>query len=298
MRREVIAYEPVDQPYGYREYSVQQPSGWQDFRILEDATNMWNTAVMAGPTTVTKALTLLNLVANRPGLSLTEVSKQTAMPAATAHRLLRTLREHGLVRVDAAHRYHLGSHCAYLGGRFLEDVDLRAAAERHLQGLVEATGETAHLGVPDGAEVVYLAKVDSPQPVRMYSRIGARSPMYCTAMGKATLAFCDSAMVDRVVEKGLVRRTANTITDRTRLDVELRKTRTRGWAFDDIENEDGIRCIAAPVLVDEHQPVGAVSVSAPAERMSDQRLGEVAAAVVAAAQQVAAGLGYQQGAVQ
>jgi DNA-binding IclR family transcriptional regulator len=253
---------------------------------------------MAGPATVTKALMLLNLVADRPGLTLTEISKRTEVPTATAHRLLRTLRDQGLVRVDAGSRYHLGSHCLYLGARFLEEVDLRAEAERHLQGLVEATGETAHFGVPDGAEVVYLAKVDSPQPVRMYSRIGARVPMYCTAMGKAALAFSDSAMVDRVVEKGLVRRTANTITDRTRLEAELQKTRTRGWAVDDIENEDGIRCVAAPVLVEEHQPVGAISVSAPAERMSHQRIGEVATAVVAAAKQVAAGLGNREGAGQ
>ena len=140
---------------------------------------------MSTPQTVVKTMTLLNLVAERPGLTLSELRKEADLPTATAHRLLRGLVDEGLARVDAQHRYHLGSHCLYLGARFSDDIDLRAHAEPHLQQLVDATGETAHLGVRDGSDVVYVAKIDSSQAVRMYSRIGGRQPLYSTGLGKA-----------------------------------------------------------------------------------------------------------------
>jgi DNA-binding IclR family transcriptional regulator len=250
---------------------------------------------VTAPGTVTKAMALLNRVAERPGRTLTELAKDADLPAPTAHRLLRALLGEGLVRMDPSNRYHLGSHCLYLGTRFLDDVDLRSEAEPHLQALVDDTGETAHLGVADGVDVVYLAKVDSPHAVRMFSRIGGRMPMYCTAMGKAMLAFSDAAAVQRVIDGGLAPRTPNTITTPARLTEELARTRERGWSIDDIENEDGIRCVAAPILVDDQRPVGAISVSAPEGRLSHDRVGEVADAVRTAADRVAAALGYQGG---
>jgi DNA-binding IclR family transcriptional regulator len=248
------------------------------------------------PTTVVKALNLLNFVADRPGLTLTEISRAAHLPAPTVHRLLRSLCAEGLVRLDCEHRYHLGSHCLALGSRFLESIDLRGEAQPHLEQLVERTGETAHLGVPEGTDVLYLAKVDTHHPVRMYSRIGARSPMHSTAMGKAILAFGDGRLVERVIDHGLVRRTPNTITDPDRFRSELDRTRARGYAIDDIENEDGIRCVGAPVLTDERHPVGAISASGPASRMTDHLLGDIAVAVMEVAREVAERLGYRKGA--
>lgn len=250
---------------------------------------------MATPKTVGKALSLLNLVADRPGLTLSELSREAEVPAPTAHRLLRTLEDHGLLRHDSTNRYRLGSHCLALGSRFLEGVDLRTEAHPRLMWLVEVTGETAHLGVPDGIEVLYVDKVETRHPVRMYSRIGARSPMHSTAMGKAMLAFGEPELVQRVIESGLPRRTPETITDPARFREELERTRERGYAIDDIENEDGIRCVGAPILADQTQPVGAVSVSGPASRMTDQTLSQIGGAVVQAASAVSSGLGYRGG---
>lgn len=247
------------------------------------------------PKTVDKALTLLNLVADRPGLTLSELSREAELPTPTVHRLLRILENHGLLRHDTTNRYRLGSHCLALGFRFLEGVDLRTEAHSDLVWLVEVTGETAHLGVPDGVEVLYVDKVETRHSVRMYSRIGARSPMHSTAMGKAMLAFADPELVQRVIDNGLARRTPNTITDPRRFRNELKKTLERGYAIDDIENEEGIRCVGAPILADELHPVGAVSVSGPASRITDDRLDQIAPAVVEAAGAVGTRVGYRPG---
>lgn len=251
--------------------------------------------IVSTPKTVGKALALLNLVADRPGLTLSELSREAELPPPTAHRFLRTLEEHGLVRQDPTNRYRLGSHCLSLGTRFLEGIDIRAEAHPRLEWLVEVTGETAHMGVPDGVEVVYLDKVETRHPVRMYSRIGARSPMHSTAMGKAMLAFAEPELVQRVLDAGLPRRTPNTITDPRRFRTELGRTRKRGFAIDDIENEEGIRCVGAPILAEPVHPVGAISVSGPASRVTGMRLNEIAASVVEAAATVSDRLGYRRG---
>jgi DNA-binding IclR family transcriptional regulator len=252
-------------------------------------------AIVSTPKTVGKALALLNLVADRPGLTLSELSREAELPPPTAHRLLRTLEVHGLLRQDPTNRYRLGSHCLSLGSRFLEGVDLRSEAHPRLTWLMEVTGETAHVGVPDGVEVVYVDKVETRHPVRMFSRIGARSPMHSTAMGKAILAFGEPELVQRVIDAGLPRRTPNTITERRRFRTELKRTRERGYAIDDIENEEGIRCVGAPILAEQVHPVGAISVAGPASRITGQRLTEIANAVVEAAAAVCDRLGQRRG---
>jgi DNA-binding IclR family transcriptional regulator len=250
--------------------------------------------IVSTPKTVGKALALLNVVADQPGLTLSELSREAELPPPTAYRLLRTLEDHGLLRQDTTNRYRLGSHCLSLGSRFLEGVDLRSEAHPCLTWLVEVTGETAHVGVPDGVEVVYIDKVETRHPVRMYSRIGGRSPMHSTAMGKAMLAFGEPELVQRVIDAGLSRRTPNTITKPRRFRTELSRTRVRGFAIDDIENEEGIRCVGAPILAEPVHSVGAVSVSGPASRISGRRLSEIARSVVEAATTVSDRLGYRR----
>lgn len=262
---------------------------------MKAASTMWNAGIVSTPKSVGKALALLNLVADRPELTLSELSREAELPPPTAHRLLRTLEDHGLLRQDTTNRYRLGSHCLSLGSRFLEGIELRSEAHPCLTWLVEVTGETAHVGVPDGVEVVYVDKVETRHPIRMYSRIGARSPMHSTAMGKAMLAFGDPELVQRVIDAGLPRRTPNTITDPRRFRTELNKTRERGFAIDDIENEEGIRCVGAPILAEKMHPVGAVSVSGPASRVTGQRLSAIARSVVEAGAAVSDRLGYRRG---
>jgi IclR family acetate operon transcriptional repressor len=249
--------------------------------------------VTAGPKTVAKALALLGLVADMPGRTLAELSRAADVPAPTALRLLRALQEESLVRTDNELRYWLGGRCLVLGARFLEAIDLRSEARPYLEKLVGEHDETAHLGVPEGTRVVYVDKVETGRPVRMFSRIGASIDMHSTAMGKAILAVGDERLVEQVIDRGLHRKTPNTITDPLRLRSELDRIRARGFAIDDIENEEGIRCAAAAVVAADGSPLGALSISGPAQRITDERLVEIGRSLITASGDLSATLGYR-----
>jgi IclR family acetate operon transcriptional repressor len=253
-------------------------------------------AVTNTPKTVHKAMRLLREVTARPGATLAELAEAVDVPTATAHRLLRALQAEDLVRTTDAHAYHLGSWCLVLGQAYLADIDLRAEARPFLEKLVADTGETAHLGVLTGTSMVYVDKVDTSHPVRMYSRVGALSPVYCTGMGKALLAHADQPTFDRIVEAGLHRRTPNTITDPDRLQAELERTRARGFSIDDIENEEGIRCAGAAVLGADGVPLAAISVAGPAARLTESRLFDIGEQVATAARELSMTFGYEEGA--
>lgn len=246
------------------------------------------------PKTVLKALSLLDLVAENPNLTLSELGRKAGLPVPTALRLLRALQEEALVQVDGEGRYRLGIQCLVLGSTYLENFDLRAEARAELEHLAEETGETVHLGVPDGTEVIYVDKVETTHSVRMYSRVGAASPMYSTGIGKAILAHAPPELFEAVAEGGMARRTANTITEADRLRADLERVRGRGYSIDDIENEEGIRCAAAAVLRADGSPLAAVSVSGPASRITADRIPALGEAVMGVADRLSARLGYRR----
>lgn len=229
------------------------------------------------------------------GDSLSELAAALAMNKSTLLRLLTPLCEVHLIEQDnTTGRYRLGWRTAQLGHAYLERLDLRGAAHGVLQRLMRETSETVHLVVADFPDVVYLDKVDSPKPVRMYSRIGSRQPAYCTAVGKALLAHADELSIRQVIDAGLAPRTPSTCTTEDALRVELGRVRERGYAVDDVENEPEIRCVAAPVF--DHSGAGAcaVSVSAPAARLGRARVPELGRLVTTAAAEISRRLGARQ----
>ena len=157
---------------------------------------------MAAPKTVTKALGLLELVRVNPGQRVTELAAASGVPLPTCSRLLAALTEARLIRRRNG-LYELGPHCLALADSFREVFNLDHDAHVHLQHLAEITGETAHIGVLDHIDCVYVDKVDSPQSVRMYSKVGARSPLHSTGIGKALLSAAPDGLFQRVCEAGL-----------------------------------------------------------------------------------------------
>ncbi|MBD3009085.1 MULTISPECIES: IclR family transcriptional regulator [unclassified Streptomyces] len=210
------------------------------------------------------------------GATLTDLAEGLNLSKSTILRLLAPLREVRLVDQDAdSGRYRLGPQNALLGQVYLERLDFRETAAPHLHELVESIGETVHLVVFDPPEIVYIDKVESPQPVRMHSRIGSRQPAYCTAVGKAFLAHASDAVVEQVIARGMPPRTPATITSAERLHAELAAVRERGYAIDDVENEEEIRCVAAPVFDHSGTVATAISVSGPASRVTRDRVAEI-----------------------
>lgn len=227
--------------------------------------------------------------------SLTQIANHLNVSKSTAHRYLTTLEGLGVVQRDERETYRLGLRLVELAGAVLADHDLRREAEPELEALAQSTKETAHLAVPSGNEVFYLAKVDSPHAIRMFSRIGSRMPMHCTALGQSILAHLPEERVREVLSEGLPRRTPNTITDPVALRANLELVRQRGFAIDEEENEAGVRCVGAPVFDLAGAVVGAISISGPTMRITPEVALAIAPAVMQAARAVSLRLGYQDG---
>ncbi|HEX4222986.1 MAG TPA: IclR family transcriptional regulator [Pseudonocardiaceae bacterium] len=246
-------------------------------------------------TSVRRALRLLLFVGDHDdprGVSLKDIATGLDLNKSTALRLFEPLVDFGLVtQDDETGRFRLGARVASLGQSFLSRVDLRAIAHPALRALMTDTGETVHLVIYDHPEVVYVDKVESPNVVHMRSEIGKRMPAYSTATGKAFLAHLPADRVADAIARGLPRRTANTITTEHDLLAELAKIRDNGWAVDNVENEDGVRCVGAPILDHVGSVVAALSVSGPTMRVTEDRVPQLGAQVRTVAEEISHRIG-------
>jgi IclR family acetate operon transcriptional repressor len=221
---------------------------------------------------VQRALTLLRTFLTHDGAcSASELSKETGLDPSTVFRLLVTLEAQGFVEVDpATARYRPGVVLLELGSRFLKNNDLRSRAIGQLERLRDKFGETVHLTILDGNEVVYLEKLAGLHPIGfMSSRVGDRNPAHCTGVGKALLAYLsDEELARRYPNPHLKRYTEHTLTDLKALRAELERVRKQGYAVDLEEHERGVKCVAVPTF--DHKGIAAaVSVSGPVDRMDD-----------------------------
>jgi IclR family acetate operon transcriptional repressor len=244
--------------------------------------------------TVTKAFGIVEALAPETdrGLTLADLSQRLAIPKSTVHRYLATLLELQLAERGDTDRFRLGPKVIELAGAYLANSDLRNQSQAVLDGLSAETNETVHLAVRSGAEVVYIAKVESRHAVRMYSYIGARLPMYCTALGKAMMAFGPEDWLREALARGLEPRTPHTLTTASALTGDLEAVRARGFSFDNEENEVGVRCVGAPVFDFTGSVIAAISLSGPTDRMDRKRSTEIGPVVRDAARQISRRMGY------
>lgn len=212
---------------------------------------------------LSRAVRLLTELAEGPR-SLDDLAAVLDVHKTTVLRLLRTLEDDRLVFRDAAYRYHLGAGLFALSSRALEQRPVRAAAAPHLAALNRETGHTVHLAAYEGGEVVYIDKYDSRHPVRMYSRIGLRARLHCTAVAKVLLAGLPSAERRAVAESiDYEVMTPNTLTGSEALLSELARVAELGYAVDHGEHETFINCVGVPVRDASGRVVAAASISVP-----------------------------------
>ncbi|WP_157268905.1 IclR family transcriptional regulator domain-containing protein [Azohydromonas aeria] len=246
-----------------------------------------------GTAALDKALDVLDAIGHAPqGLSQAELSARLQLPRTTLYRLLAALVARDLVRRDPLRRvYALGLRCFEYARAAYAMPDLVAAAGLELRALRDLTGETSYLCALDGMETLLLERCDGAHGQRSASALGQRKPLHCTSQGKAMLAAMPPAQRDALVrELPLTAATPNTITDRRRLQAELKLTAARGWALDDEEIVPGVRCVGAPILDDEGRLRGAISVAGPAFRLTRERLELLGPELVQAARRVGAQL--------
>lgn len=242
--------------------------------------------------TLVKGLSIIELLAHSDrALNLTEIATALDLAKSNVHRLLQALAKgRYIVRDELNNRYTASIKLWELGSAVLSKLDLRVHAEQVMDELLERTRETVHLSVLDGDEVVYVHKLDSPNPVRAYTQIGGRVTAHCVATGKAMLAFHAPAVLKRLAHQ-LQARTASSITDPDRFMREMARVRTQGYALNKGEWNENVFGIAAPVSNVSGRVVAALGLSGPKERFKAAQLKEFAPLVVEAAARVSQRLG-------
>ena len=225
-------------------------------------------------TSLQRGLRLLSLfVDSQKNMSASRIVKLSGLPVSTAHRFLMNLTSAGYLNCDGNGDYHLGIACVSLGQAALSQLDLRPLSLPYLQELNRRTRETVHLTVRFGLSAVYVEKLDSPEPLRIHSRIGAAIPLYCTAVGKVLLAYLPPQERSAVLDRMEMRRfTSNTAGSPQELQTQLQLVRRNGYACDLEEHEAHIRCVAAPIWDHTGAVNASLSITGPAVRMGLARL--------------------------
>ncbi|BCP52169.1 transcriptional regulator [Kaistia sp. 32K] len=244
-------------------------------------------------TTVVKGFKVLEALARSPGSrTLTDLAAECGMSKSNVHRLLRTLEECGYVGRDVdARTYRATLRLWELGVRVYSRLDLRTYAVRHLRELAELTEETTHLSVFDGEGVLYLDKVDGIHAVRTYVNVGDRAPAYCSSTGKAILAYLPDETIRRV-SSDLKPFTENTVRTPAQLRADLELIRQRGYSETRGEYRPGVLGFSAAIRSPSGEPLGAIGVAGPEERMQLRDLDATIAAVLTAARRIEADLGF------
>jgi IclR family transcriptional regulator, KDG regulon repressor len=243
-----------------------------------------------------RALSVLESLSRRDAVGLEELSREMGLAKPTVYRFLQTLQELGYARRDEGDRWAMTLKTFNVGSRALDHLDLHHAARPIAEELAEELGETVHMGVLEGDSAVYVLKIESRYTIRMYSRVGRRIPLYCTAIGKVLLAHSSPEERKAALEGvRLVAFTPATITTRAALEAELRKIKAQGFGRDAGEHEEGIDCIGAPIFDRDGAVAAALSVSWPSFRYAVGKEQEKAEAVMAAASRVSGILGFEGG---
>ena len=244
-----------------------------------------------------KSLSILEtLLRNDSPMSVTEISKSLGIYPSTVHRMLDTLKYWRYVEQNSeTQKYQLGLKVMELGMAKLHQMDLVKESSPYLKELVNQCNETVHLGVLEEGEVLYLAKEESSQTIRMVSYVGKRAPVHCTALGKVLLAYLPEEERGKILDKrGLPRLTENTITDEKKLERELCKVKEEGFALDREEHEKDVRCIAAPIKNHQGEVIAAVSISIPAFRIDVNKQNNLREALIQTSKKIYKRLGYNE----
>ena len=242
-----------------------------------------------------RAVSVLDaLAARQEDASLAELCRAVGLHKSTVHRLMMVLEGHRLVSKNPENgRYRLGLKLFEFGTKAVAALDLREHSRPYLTRLLQETKETVHFCILDLGDVVYLEKMEPERSVRMSSRVGRRHPAYCTAVGKAMMAeLPETELEDLLAQIELKPVTSRTITSVEALRAEFKLIHERGYAVDDEEMEEGVRCVGAAVRDHAGRAIAAVSVSGPSFRVTGTQIPIIAECVGRAATELSSELGY------
>ncbi len=240
-----------------------------------------------------RAMAVLETLSELSGATLSDLADETGVPTATLYRILTTLEQRGIVDFDPAPQtWAIGAGAFRIGSRFLRRTSLVERARPVLRALMEATGETANLGIARDGQVLFVSQVETHESIRAFFPPGTMSPMHASGIGKALLAQMTPEHAARVTARqGLEAFTPRTLITPQALAEDLARTRQRGYAVDDEEKTIGMRCIAAPIFDIHGEAVAGLSISGPSARVPDAAVAALSGQVIDAAQTVTQAIG-------
>ena len=235
-----------------------------------------------------RGIQLLRILAKEGGVGLTDLALRVGLPPSSVHRLLMTLQRNDVVAFqEATQEWCVGVEAFRIGNSFVARNNIVEAGLTVMRRLVGETGETANIAISEGSHVVFLAQVETPNPIRAFFPPGTRAPMHASGIGKVLLAELERRDVESILQSvGLPEYTQKTLTSPQDLFAELETIRRRGWSLDDEERHTGMRCIAAPIYDAKGSAVAGISISGPTERLSDEMAPGMAVKVKEAAAEV------------
>ena len=245
--------------------------------------------------TVLRSFQILEKLGDGQSLGVSELARELDMAKSSVHGILETLVHEKVVgKNPVTGKYSLGIRLIEFGNRAQLGLDICRIAAPFLKGLNVEFDETVHLTLLDNDEVLYVDCIESRKRLRTYSVIGVRAPLYCTSVGKAILAFLPEDEIGRIARtKGLSPITPATITTEEGLFAELAAIRKQGYAVDDLEHEEHLRCVGAPIRNSRGEVFASISLSGPAERNTRERIIQMAPSLMRATEDISRRLGYR-----
>lgn len=243
---------------------------------------------------VMKVFAILQALSEKKEIGVTELSQRIFMSKSTVYRFLQTMKSLGFVKQDGENdNYSLSMALFELGSKALENQDLIKIANTEMRIIGEETKETVHLGMLDGDSIIYLHKIDSEYNLRMYSKIGRRRPIYCTALGKILTAWVpENELVNLMASTVYEKHTDNTITNFKDFLTQVEIVRKQGFAEDNEEVELGLRCFAVPIYDRFGRIIAGLSLSLPTMRFDESDKMDLIAKLHARAAAISGELGF------
>ncbi len=245
-------------------------------------------------TAVERALSILEEVSSRTeGMTNSEISRKLTIPKSSASYILRVLEKRGYLVRDNSSKYKLGLRIVSLGRGLLSNLDVREVAKPVMEALTKKIRLSTHLAVLDNGRAVYIEKVDIESFIKMDIWVGHRLPVHTTAIGKALLAHLKEDEIIEILKlRGMDKKTPKTITSRAKFLIELSKVREFGFALDNEENNEGVRCVAAPVFDNNGAVIAALGTSGTTLQLDETSLPKTVEAVKETARKLSRQLGY------
>lgn len=242
-----------------------------------------------------RGMLILGFLAESDGISLSELSERSEQSSATVYRALITLQSREIVEFEEnTQLWYIGAGAFRIGSVFLNRTNILQRSRPVMQNLMRLIGETANLGIERNDWVLFVSQVESSQTIRAFFPPGTRNPMHASGIGKTLMANFPRERVQKIIkEQGLERFTDKTITDPDQLFTELEAIKRKGFAVDDEERTEGMRCIAAPIFDAYGDPIAGLSISGPTFRIPQNATSKIGEIVSDSARAVTKDLGGQ-----